>query len=126
MSELAYEDAAARAYDRAFAHVSTHFLPFLLRAARLALGQRVLDAATGTGIAAQAALAVVGPGGHVTAADVSGAMVNRARQRLAGSPNTSVVVEDGQSLSFDDGTFDGVLCSLGLTFFPDPALRLPD
>ena len=126
MSELSYKDEAASAYDRAFAHVSTHFLPFLLRAARLEPGQRVLDAATGTGIAAEAALAVVGSGGHVTAADISQAMVDRARQRLAGLPNTSVVVEDGQSLSFDDGTFDAVLCSLGLMFFRDPARGLSE
>ena len=124
MSELSYKDEAAHAYDRAVAHVSTHFLPFLLRAARLQPGQRVLDAATGTGIAAEAALAVVGPRGHVTAADVSRAMVDRARQRLASSPNASVVVEDGQELSFDGGSFDTVLCSLGLMFFPDPARGL--
>ena len=126
MSELSYKSEAASAYDRAFAHVSTHFLPFLLRAARLEPGQRVLDAATGTGIAAEAALGVVGPGGHVTAVDVSQAMVARARQRLAGSPNTSVVVGNGQSLSFDDGSFDAVLCSLGLMFFPDPARGLSE
>jgi ubiquinone/menaquinone biosynthesis C-methylase UbiE len=53
-------------------------------------------------------------------------MVDRARQRLAGSPNTSVVVADGQSLSFDDGSFDAVLCSLGLMFFPDPARGLSE
>ena len=126
MSELSFKDEAASAYDRAFAHVSTHFLPFLLRAARLEPGQRVLDAATGTGIAAEGALAAVGRDGNVTAADVSEAMVDRARQRLAGSPNTSVVVEDCQSLSFDDGTFDAVLCSLGLMFFPDPACGLSE
>ena len=126
MSELSYKDEAASAYDRAFAHVSTHFLPFLLRAGRLEPGQRVLDAATGTGIAAKAARAVVGTGGHVTAADVSQAIVDRARQRLASSPNTSVVVEDCQSLSFDDGVFDAVLCSLGLMFFPDPARGLSE
>jgi ubiquinone/menaquinone biosynthesis C-methylase UbiE len=126
MSQLSYRDEAAKAYDHAVAHVSTHFLPFLLRAARLKPAQRVLDAATGTGIAAEAALAVVGPDGHVTAADISPAMVDRARQRLAGSPNASVVVSDGQSLSFDQGTFDAVLCSLGLMFFPDPARGLSE
>jgi ubiquinone/menaquinone biosynthesis C-methylase UbiE len=126
VSELSFKDEAASTYDRAFAHVSTHFLPFLLRAARLEPSQRVLDVATGTGIAAEAALAVVGPCGHVTAIDVSQAMVDRARQRLAGSSNTSVVVEDGQSLSFDDGTFDAVLCSLGLMFFRDPARGLSE
>jgi ubiquinone/menaquinone biosynthesis C-methylase UbiE len=43
------------------ARVSTrkrYFLPFLLRAPRLAPGRRVLDVATGTGIAAEAALGV--------------------------------------------------------------------
>jgi len=98
MSELSFKDEAATAYDQAVAHVSAHFLPFLLRAARLEPGQRVLDVATGTGIAAEAAIAVVGAGGHVTATDNSQAMVDRARQRLAGSPNASVVVDDGQSL----------------------------
>ena len=34
-SELSYKDEAASAYDRAFVHVSTHFLPFLLRVSRL-------------------------------------------------------------------------------------------
>jgi hypothetical protein len=52
-------------------HVSAHFLPFLLPAVRLAPRQRVLDVATGTGIAAEAALTVVGPEGSVVAADVS-------------------------------------------------------
>jgi ubiquinone/menaquinone biosynthesis C-methylase UbiE len=126
MSELSFKDEAATAYDQAVAHVSAHFLPFLLRAARLQPGQRVLDVATGTGIAAKAALAVVGPGGHVTAADNSQAMVDRARKRLGGSPNASVRVDDGQSLSFDDGSFDAVLCSFGLMFFPDPARGLSE
>ena len=44
MSELSYKGEAASAYDRAFAHVSAHFLPFLFRAGCLGAGQRVLDA----------------------------------------------------------------------------------
>jgi protein-L-isoaspartate O-methyltransferase len=50
--ELAYYDEAAAEYDRAFAHVSHHFLPFLLGAAGVAFGMKVLDIATGTGLAA--------------------------------------------------------------------------
>jgi ubiquinone/menaquinone biosynthesis C-methylase UbiE len=65
-------------------------------------------------------------GGHVTAVDISQALVNRARQRLAGSPNSSAVVADGQSLSFDDGSFDALLSSLGLMFFRDPARGLSE
>jgi ubiquinone/menaquinone biosynthesis C-methylase UbiE len=126
MSELSFKDEAATAYDQAVAHVSAHFLPFLLRAARLEPGQHVLDVATGTGIAAEAAIAVVGSAGHVTATDNSQAMVERASHRLAGSPNASVVVDDGQSLSFADGTFDAVVCSFGLMFFADPACGLSE
>src|SRR2546423_770414 len=48
---------------------------------RLASGLHVLDIATGTGLAAAAALAAVGPKGSVFAADVSAAMVEPARLR---------------------------------------------
>ena len=57
--ELTYKNEAAAGYDRAFARVTTHFVPFLLRAAHVAPGMRVLDVATGTGLAAEAALQVV-------------------------------------------------------------------
>ncbi len=124
--ELAFKDAAAAEYDRAFAHVTAHFMPFLLRAAHLAPGMHVLDIATGTGLSAEAALAAVGPTGHVTAADLSPAMVKKASERLGQAPNASVLVEDGQALSFSDGSFDAVLCNLGLMFFPDPARGLSE
>jgi ubiquinone/menaquinone biosynthesis C-methylase UbiE len=116
---LTYRDEAAAGYERAFAHVTTHFVPFLMRAARLAPGMRVLDIATGTGLAAEAALAAVGPTGHVTAAAISPQMVERARKRLHGRANALVVIEDGQTLSFPDQSFDAVLYTLGLMFLPD-------
>src|SRR5712671_6871508 len=47
--ELTFKDEAAAEYDRAFAHVTAHFMPFLLRAAHIAPGMHVLDIATGTG-----------------------------------------------------------------------------
>ena len=53
-------------------------------------------------------------------------MVERARERLGGAPNAIVAVEDGQSLTFADKSFDAVLCSLGLMFFPDPARGLSE
>lgn len=124
--ELTFKDEAAAEYDRAFAHVTAYFMPYLLRAAHIAPGMCVLDIATGTGLSAAAALAAVGSTGHVTAADVSPAMVKRARERLEGAPNVSVSVEDGQALSFPDESFDAVLCNLGLMFFPDPARGLAE
>jgi len=124
--ELSFKDEAAAEYDRAFAHVTAHFMPFLLRAADIAQGMRVLDIATGTGLSAEAALAAVGPTGHVTAADISPAMAEKARERLEKAPNVSVSVEDGQGLSFPDESFDAVLCNLGLMFFPDPVRGLSE
>jgi ubiquinone/menaquinone biosynthesis C-methylase UbiE len=122
--ELLFEKEAAAEYDRAFAHVTRYFMPFLLRAADVKPGMHVLDIATGTGLSAEAALAAVGPTGHVAASDLSPAMVEKARERLADAPNSSVSVEDAQALSFLDGSFDVVLCNLGLMFFPDPARGL--
>ena len=124
--ELTYRDEAAAGYERAFAHISMHFVPFLLRAAQLTTGMRVLDIATGTGLAAEAALTTVGLTGHVTAADISPAMVEKARERLGKASNALVSVEDGQALSFPGESFDAVLCSLGLMFFPDPVRGLSE
>ena len=124
--ELAFKEEAAAEYDRALLHASAHFLPFLLREARLTLGQAVLDVASGTGVAAEAALNIVGPQGSVTAVDISPQMVERARRRLAEFSNASTAVEDGQALTFPDGSFDAVLCSLGLMFFPDPLRGLSE
>ena len=124
--ELTFRDEAAALYDQAFAHVTAYFMPFLLRAAGVVPGTRVLDIATGTGLSAEAALAVVGPTGHVTAADISPAMVAKARELLGDAPNVSLSVEDGQALSFPDESFDAVLCNLGLMFFPDPVRGLAE
>jgi ubiquinone/menaquinone biosynthesis C-methylase UbiE len=124
--ELTYKDEAAAGYDRAFGRITAHFVPFLLRAAQVAPGMRVLDIAAGTGLAAEAALRAVGTAGHVTAADLSPAMVKKARRRLGNATNVSLAIEDGQALSFSDESFDAVVCSLGLMFFPDPLRGLAE
>jgi len=126
MAQLIYDATAAAGYERGFARISSHFIPFLLRAGDVSSGHRVLDVATGTGLASEAALAIVGPTGHVTATDISPQMAERARERLNGAPNTTVRVEDGQALSLPDESFDAVICSLGLMFFPDPARGLAE
>jgi hypothetical protein len=51
--ELTFRDEAAALYDEAFAHVTAYFMRFLLRAAGVAPGMRVLDIATGTGLSAE-------------------------------------------------------------------------
>ncbi len=56
----------------------------------------------------------------------AGQMVERARKRLADASNVAIRVEDGQALQCPDNSFDAVVCSLGLMFFPDPARGLSE
>ena len=121
-----FGSASAAGYNRAFGSISGEFIPSLIRAARVSLGQRVLDVATGTGVAAEAAVKAVGPSGTVIASDLSAAMLEQARARVGALPNVTLAVEDGQSLTFPDGQFDAVLCAMGLMLFPDPARGLSE
>lgn len=124
MSEPLYS-ATAEGYDALFARATRLFIPTLLQAARIASGHHVLDVATGTGAAAQAAAAIVGPSGSVIGGDISPNMLNVARRNLKG---TAIGLEllDGHALPHSDGRFDAVICQLGLMFFDDQALGLSE
>jgi len=111
------------AYERYLGRWSRLFVPALLGAAKIAKGYRVLDVATGTGEAALMAVPLVGDTGFVVGADISIEMVKSARARL-GAPRFLPVNADGQALPFGGGTFDAVVCQLGLQFFPNPAVGL--
>ena len=113
----------ASAYDRFTGRWSRLFVPTVLAAAEVAPGCRVLDVSTGTGEAALMTLPIVGASGLVIGADISPAMLEGARDRLD-EPSFLPLAADGQALPFRDGSFDAVLCQLGLQFFPDPALGL--
>ena len=113
------------AYDRYIGRWSCLFVPAVLAAADVAAGQRILDVATGPGEAASMALSEVGPAGLVVGADISLAMLDAANTRFAGRRFRSVAT-DRQALPFAGGTFDAVICQLGLMFFPDPARGLEE
>ena len=113
------------AYYQYIGRWSQLFVPAVLAAAEVAGGDRVLDVATGPGEAALVALTVVKPAGLVIGADISPAMLTAARARL-GDEAFRPVATDGQALAFRDGSFDAVVCQLGLQFFPDPARGLAE
>jgi SAM-dependent methyltransferase len=120
MSELQFQRGAASTYEQCMGQLSAQLVPRVLSAARLRSGLRVLDVATGTGLVARAAAAAVGPSGHVTATDIAPAMLEQARENLADLGNISFRIENAQGLSFDNASFDAVICGLGIMFFPDP------
>ncbi len=124
MTEPLYVGGAT-AYDQQFAQVTRSFLPALLRAARVAAGHRVLDVATGTGAAAEAAADLVGSTGEVIAGDISSNMLDVARRNLKDRP-IKLEMFDGHALPYPEGRFDRVICQMGLMFFDDPARGLAE
>jgi ubiquinone/menaquinone biosynthesis C-methylase UbiE len=111
----------ASAYDRFTGRWSRLFIPSVL--AEIAPGSRVLDVSTGTGEAALMALPIAGTSGFVVGLDISPQMLRVARDRMH-DPLFWPVAADGETLPFQDGSFDSVVCQLGLQFFPDPARGL--
>jgi len=113
------------AYEGFTGRWSRLFVPSVLRAAEVQPGDRVLDVSTGTGEAAVAIMPVIGESGRLIGADIAPAMLDSARSRL---PDRAFlpVAADGQALPFPNGTFDAVVCQLGLQFFPNPALGLKE
>jgi ubiquinone/menaquinone biosynthesis C-methylase UbiE len=96
-----------------FAHVALHG------------GDRVLDAACGTGIVTRVAVQQCGNLAHIVGVDLNAGMLDVAR---AHTPTTGVPVEWRQgdlcALPFPDGSFEVVLCQQGLQFVSDPGAAL--
>lgn len=99
----------------------------LLRRARLAPGQRVLELACGAGGLGLAAAGEVGPGGEVVMSDVAVEMTAIAAERAhgLGLSMTRAVVLDLEKIDSPDAAFDAVLSRHGLqfTFNPRRAVR---
>jgi len=117
--------SGAAGYDQLFARITRSFMPALLAAADIAAGHRVLDVATGTGAAAEAAAEIVGPAGEVIAGDISRTMLNVARRHMQTS-GVKFELLDGHALPYPKDRFDRVLCQMGLMFFEDPARGLSE
>lgn len=113
------------AYEQYIGRWSRLFVPAVLVEAEVAVGDRVLDVATGPGEAAAIALSRVGPTGLVVGVDISPAMLDTACARFAAQRFRAAAM-DGQALAFPDASFDCVVCQLGLMFFPDPARGLAE
>lgn len=88
----------------------------VIAAADLRDGERVLDVACGTGVAARLAAERVGPTGTVVGVDPTPPMLGVARRTSPGIEWHQATAED---LPLPDGTFDAVVCSLGFQFFND-------
>lgn len=124
MSTVSYRDftgTAAENYQRHFVPaIATPVSAGLLETARLQPGERVLDVACGTGVIARLAAEAVGPAGSVTGIDLAPDMIDVARTTPApAEPSIDWHIGDAAALPFPDGTYNAVLCQMGLMFIPD-------
>lgn len=115
-------DLAADLYEASWQLSLSGAQAALLEQVCLQPGEAVLDVACGTGLVTLAAAAAVGPRGRVLGTDISGVMVERARQAATEAGHRQVGFEraHGESLDLPEGSFDVALCALGLMYFPDP------
>lgn len=85
-------------------------------------GERVLDVATGTGLAGREVSTGGGPPGAVVGVDVSMGMLRQARR--VSDTSCHYVCADASALPFSAGAFDAVLCVAAVSYFPDPVAVL--
>ena len=94
----------------------------LLDMCAMGRGLRVLDVAAGTGLPSLQIAERVGHEGSVLATDMSDEMLDvlKTKADAAGFDNVETKVLDGENLDVPAGSFDVVVCQLGLYLFPDP------
>jgi ubiquinone/menaquinone biosynthesis C-methylase UbiE len=117
---------AAPTYERAGPPFFSEVARRLVALMDLSAGARVLDVATGTGVALLEAAQPAGPAGMVVGVDLAEPMVAEARRRLreSGVANAAVLVMDAEALGFRSGSFDAVLCASALYLLPQPVAAL--
>jgi pimeloyl-ACP methyl ester carboxylesterase/ubiquinone/menaquinone biosynthesis C-methylase UbiE len=124
MSDATYEATFAR---KAAERYERHFVPTigrpvasgLLKAAGLQPGERVLDVACGTGIVTRLAAEHVGAEGSVAGLDPNPAMLAVARDAVPARASVTWHEAPAERIPLEDGSFDVVLCGMGLQFFTD-------
>ncbi|PSB33981.1 class I SAM-dependent methyltransferase [Chlorogloea sp. CCALA 695] len=97
-----------------------NFAHRLVEIANLESGQKVLDIATGTGIAAIASAKIVGKEGKVIGVDISSGMLKQAQSKIdAELLNIELIEADADYLNFADNSFDAILCSSAIGYLTD-------
>ena len=91
-------------------------------------GETVLDISCGTGLVTIPMAEIIRPDGMVTGVDLSEGMIEEVRSRAnkQGIGNIIFKQMDAEDLDFPDNTFDLVICSLGLMYYPNPEIALSE
>jgi phosphatidylethanolamine/phosphatidyl-N-methylethanolamine N-methyltransferase len=123
MVEQAY-DRWAPIYDLVFGGVFSKGRDAAIQATNK-LGGRVLEVGVGTGIS----LPLYAPNVRIFGTDISEAMLNKARKRVAEQKLKNVeglAVMDAEKLEFEDNSFDVVMAQYVVTAVPNPEVALDE
>ncbi|WGR99945.1 methyltransferase domain-containing protein [Bradyrhizobium sp. ISRA443] len=107
-------DKMATTYEAQSQPFTAHFAEAAVATLAIGPSSKVLDVATGTGVAA---LAAARTGAQVTAIDFSAGMIERVR--VHGVANIEARQMDGQALDLPDAAFDAVTSVFGVMLFVD-------
>lgn len=116
----AYGGKPAVNYERFFVPaIGVPLATDLIRLAALRPDERVLDVACGTGVVARLAAQLVGTTGTVAGLDVNPGMLAVARSATPPGMRIEWHEASAEAMPLPDGSFDVVLCQMGLQFVPD-------
>ncbi|MBR1207152.1 MULTISPECIES: class I SAM-dependent methyltransferase [unclassified Bradyrhizobium] len=97
-------------------------LDLLIDRAAPKAGERIVDVGCGSGASTKGFATKVGPSGHVFGVDVSGPMLERARQSTPKDAPVTYALADATVYPFDPASFDLLASRFGVMFFADPAV----
>jgi SAM-dependent methyltransferase len=121
--------AVAEAWDANVDDVDGHSVvatDALLDRVAVQPGDRVLELAAGPGSLGATWSHLVGPTGTVVVSDIAPGMVEVAARRNAALGNVETTVIDAAAIDRPDGSFDVVVCRMGLMFTPDPSVAFAE
>ena len=101
-------------YESAWGDLTRPFIPYLLKAAEVDVGTRLLDVACGPGYVAEAAHAM---GARSIGVDFSGEMIRIAQKR---NRDIQFKESDAQALDFENDSFDKVVMNFGVLHLSKP------
>jgi SAM-dependent methyltransferase len=104
----------ASGYSDYHAAVTAQAADALLDAVAAGPGMEILDVACGPGVVAAAAAA---RSAKAVGIDFAESMIAEAKRRY---PDVVFKPDDAESLSFDDSTFNAVVCNFGMLHFAEP------
>jgi len=121
-------DLAATGYDNPAAAYFPVSADRLVSHLKPLPGSRVLDVATGTGMAAIALAQAIMPQGRVQAIDLSDKMLDKAFTNIqkTGLKNIDLHTMDAEQLGFRSKYFDAASCAFGLFFLPDMTIGVKE